>query len=89
MSKRRVVAEGAVTRIEVCPCGGCQLTIGPVTVTLHEGVIEELGETLAMAIRALRAQRTHRLQHAGGAPANDCAEPTPGVPACDDPSDTN
>jgi hypothetical protein len=47
-----VVVEDKVTRVEVCPCGGCYLTVGPITVTLHVAVVEELRRTLNRALKA-------------------------------------
>lgn len=56
MSRRRVIAEGSVTRVEVCPCGTRYLTIGPLTMALQDSAIQELGTTIAQALRALRAE---------------------------------
>lgn len=80
MNRRKVVADSPLTRVESCPCGGCQLTIGPVTVSVHESLIEELAETLALAMRAIRAQRALR-------PSG--AEPEPCVPSDSDAPDTS
>jgi hypothetical protein len=44
---RRVLAEGSLTRLEICSCGSYYLTVGPVTVSLHREVIEELAQTIA------------------------------------------
>ena len=55
MSERRVLAESAVTRVEVCDCGACYLTVGPVMLTLHPGALAELARTVNRAVRALRA----------------------------------
>jgi hypothetical protein len=55
---RRVLAEGSLTRLEICACGSCYLTIGPVTVSIHREVIEELAQTIARAFGQLRMQTT-------------------------------
>ena len=56
MSARRVLAQGEVTRVEVCPCGACYLTIGPITMCLQSGVLGDLGASIAKAVRMLRAE---------------------------------
>jgi hypothetical protein len=56
MRRRRVIAEGSVTRVEVCPCGTRYLTVGPVTMALQDSAIQELATTLAQAVRTLRAE---------------------------------
>ena len=58
MTGRRVLAEGSLTRLEICTCGSCYLTIGPVTVSIHREVIEELAQTIARALGQLRLQTT-------------------------------
>jgi hypothetical protein len=83
VTKRKVVAESGLTRIEVCPCGGCQLSIGPVTVTVHEALLEELGETVAIAVRAIRERRA---RHPALTGERSCDDPEP---AATDPSDPN
>ena len=55
MSERTVLAQGAVTRVEICPCGACYLTIGPITMCLQSGVLGELGDSIVRALRSLRA----------------------------------
>jgi hypothetical protein len=61
---RRVLAEGSLTRLEICSCGSCYLTIGPVTVSIHREVIEELAQTIARALGQLRLQTTEVLPEA-------------------------
>ena len=64
---RRVLAEAGVTRLEICPCGSYYLTVGPLTVSLHREVIEEL--TLMLG----RGLAQARIDAERGSPA-------PGVP---------
>jgi hypothetical protein len=58
---RRVLAESSLTRLELCSCGSCYLTIGPLTVSIHREVIEELAQTLARALAQLRPPTTEVL----------------------------
>jgi hypothetical protein len=53
---RRTLAEGSLTRLEICSCGSCYLTIGPVTVSIHREVIEELSQTITSALAQLRTR---------------------------------
>lgn len=81
---RKVLAAGPVTRIEICPCGSCYLTIGPITMALQLGVLKELGDVVARAMRALRAGAgpdpravCQDTQPAGKPPEPDEGEETP------------
>jgi hypothetical protein len=44
-----VIAEGRVSRIEVCGCDGVHVTIGAVTVRLPPGCFEDFSATVAEA----------------------------------------
>ena len=48
-----VIAEGRVSRIELCGCDGIHLTIGAVTVRLPPGSFEDFATTVAEATTAL------------------------------------
>jgi hypothetical protein len=49
----RVIAQGRVSRIELCGCDGIHLTIGAVTVRLPPGSFEDLSATIADATTTL------------------------------------
>ena len=49
----RVIAQGRVSRIELCGCDGIHLTIGAVTVRLPPGSFEDLSATIADATMTL------------------------------------
>ncbi len=49
----RVIAQGRVSRIELCGCDGIHLTIGAVTVRLPPGSFEDLSATIADAVTTL------------------------------------
>jgi hypothetical protein len=57
MGDRRVLAQSEVTRVEVCHCGACYLTIGPITLCLQPRALGELGASIFKAIRSLRAEQ--------------------------------
>ena len=48
-----VIAQGRVSRIELCGCDGVHVTIGAVTVRLPPGSFEDLSATIADAMTAL------------------------------------
>ena len=49
----RVIAQGRISRIELCGCDGIHLTIGAVTVRLPPGSFEDLSATVVEAMTAL------------------------------------
>lgn len=51
--KRRVLARGAVSRVDICGCEGVRLTIGAVTVRLPPGSFRDLFDTLDEAMQRL------------------------------------
>jgi hypothetical protein len=48
-----IIAEGRVSRIEVCGCDGVHVTIGAVTVRLPPGCFEDFSATVAEASATL------------------------------------
>jgi hypothetical protein len=60
---KRTLAEGSMTRLEICGCNSFYLTIGPLTVCLHPSAIEELHDTLGRAVAALRSEAAASAPH--------------------------
>ena len=60
-NQARIIAQGRISRIELCGCDGIHLTIGAVTVRLPPGSFEDLSATVseAMTTLALLAERPH------------------------------
>jgi hypothetical protein len=73
---REVIAAGAVTRVDRCPCGDLYLTVGPITMGLHPEVLAELSATLGRAMAMLGC----RSRVAGAGPDEASAGRTVGEP---------
>jgi len=61
---RTRLASSGVAAVDVCQCGGAQLHVGPITLRLTFGGLEELHATLGRAL-AEQAVRESRAGHLG------------------------
>jgi hypothetical protein len=50
---RRLIAQNPAASVEVCGCGTVHLTIGPVTLRLQPGALDDLGHAIDEARRRL------------------------------------
>lgn len=58
LMSKRLLAQKAVTAVEVCDCGCVYLTIGPVCLNLHASALVELRATIGQALEILDGERS-------------------------------
>lgn len=52
------LVKGRVTRVEICPCGGIVLSVGPISLRLDAEAAADVASTLAFAIYGARPGET-------------------------------
>ncbi|XXF75852.1 hypothetical protein P2318_22690 [Myxococcaceae bacterium GXIMD 01537] len=53
---RKTLSDSPGCRVEVCGCGTLHLTMGPLTLRMERGALEDLQNTLATALGALETR---------------------------------